>query len=59
MCVCVCEDNRLSYHSLFSLSRGLLGIAKHRSLRIKAIANHLNEQNYDIVFLQEVSRIDL
>ena len=34
--------------------RGLRFISRQRQARIKAIAQHIQEQNYDIVFLQEV-----
>lgn len=35
--------------------RGLKFISSHREQRIKSIAKHIAENNYDLVFLQEVS----
>ena len=37
--------------------RGLRLVSRHRQQRIKAIAQHLREQEYDIVFLEEVSTL--
>lgn len=34
---------------------GLMFVSRHRVQRIKSIAQHIKEQDYDIVFLQEVS----
>lgn len=39
----------------FNQIRGLLYVSHHRKLRIQSIAQHLNESEYNIVFLQEVS----
>lgn len=40
---------------LLSSCRGIRFVSRHRQQRIKAIAQHLKEQQYDIVFLEEVS----
>ena len=44
---------------LSSSLRGLRYFSKHRKLRIKLIAQHLSENDYDIVFLQEVSALNI
>lgn len=40
--------------SRYSLPRGLRYFSDHRQSRIKEIAQHLSEHDYDVVFLQEV-----
>lgn len=40
-----------------TVGRGLKYVSSHREERIKLIAHHLNQSDYDVVFLQEVQLI--